>query len=137
MKFPRTTRILKGQLDAVPFLCVLFPLAFFLLFQHLLVLPAGTLMELPAGGPEPALAPGDVTLTVALDAQGRVYFENQIASDAVLAARLPELVRGRQPLPVLVVYADRQVPYARLAAVGGIARRAGLPRVLLAARPGP
>lgn len=137
MKFPRTTRILKGPVDAAPFLCVLFPLAAFLLFQHLLVLPAGTLMELPAGGPESRLAPGDVPLSVALDGQGRVYFENQLASDAALAARLTELARGRQPLPVLVVHADRQVPYGRLAALGEMARRAGLPRVLLAARPGP
>ena len=50
MKFPRTTRLFRGQFDLGPFLCVLFPLAFVGLFQGFLVLPRGSRLALPAVG---------------------------------------------------------------------------------------
>lgn len=136
MRFQRTTRVLRGQWDAVPFLCVLFPLAFFLLFHQYLVLPRGTLVELPTGD-GPRLDPGLPRVVLAVDALGRVYFENQYVAEPELARRLAERRAQSRDLPVVVVQADRRVAHGALVRVGEIARQAGLTRVFFVARPQP
>ena len=69
-RFPRTTHLLKGDAwDLAPFLCVLFPLALFLVFQNILVRPQGSLLTLPTLGTNAAIIPpGSPLLMVAVDA---------------------------------------------------------------------
>lgn len=135
MKFPRSLRLAHGRFDAVPFLCVLFPMAFFLLFKDLLILPTGVELRLPAGTNVPALHPGSITLPVALDAEGRTYFENQLIAPGRLSARLGEAVARLGTSAVVVIHADRQLSYDRLLEVGELARQAGVMQVVLATRP--
>ena len=136
MRFPRTARVIRGQWDAIPFLCVLFPLAFFLLFHQYLVLPRGTLVELPAGDGV-RLDPASPRVIVAVDALGRVFFENQFVGEADLAKRLAERRAQSRELPVVVIQADRRVAHGALVRVAEIARQAGLNRVFFVARPQP
>ena len=136
MRFPRTTRVLRGQWDAIPFLCVLFPLSCFLLFHQYLVLPRGTLVDLPVGDGI-ALDPATPRVVVAVDALGRVYFENQFADERDLAKRFAERRRQSREMPVVVIQADRRVAHGALVRVGEIARESGLNRVFFVARPRP
>lgn len=135
MKFPRTTRILKGQFDAIPYLCVLFPMAFFLLFKDLLVLPLGTVLVLPGGEGQPAMDPGHPTVAVAVTASGRLYFENQSITEEKLAERLRQLPEQLGEPPVLVIYADAALPYEQVIRIGNLARDAGVALAVWATRP--
>jgi biopolymer transport protein ExbD len=137
MKFPRTTQILKGQFDAVPYLCVLFPMAFFLAFKDMLVLPPGTVLILPGGLGQPALDPGRPTVAVAITSSGRLFFENQWITEEALSERLKGLPEQLGEPPVLIIYADASLPYHAVIRVGEIGRRAGVAEVLLGGAPAP
>lgn len=135
MRFPRSTRILHAQWDAIPFLCVLFPLAFFLLFGSQLVLPPGVAVELPAAESGERLAPGEPRIVLVLDAHGRVYLDNQWVPEAGLVRRLVER-RSRMPeMPVVLIHADVAVPHGQVVRIGGLVRQAGVQRVFFMARP--
>lgn len=131
MKFPRTTRILKGQFDAVPYLCVLFPLAFFLVFKDMLVLPPGTVLVMPGGMGQPALDPSRPTVSVAITQAGRLFFENQHISVESLESRLRELPDELGEPPVLVLYADQTLPIETVVQIAEMARQAGVAQTLI------
>ena len=140
-RFRRTTHLLKGDAwDLAPFLCVLFPLAFFLLFTHTLVRPTGSILTLPTAGTNgPAIPPGRQLLVVALDRDGRLYFENRQLDarelgDALVArvAMLPAAI-ARELL--LVLDADAGVSHASVERVGRLARQAGIREMLVPAQP--
>ncbi len=141
-RFPRKTRLLRGGAwDAAPFLCVLFPCAFFLLFQSQLVLPTGTILTLPRTGTNQMalLQPGRIMLVVAVDATGRYYFDNRLLNElqlgTELATRLRRVPVAAQDDVVLYLLADREVTYEILNRVGRIARDAGIRDLVLAAQP--
>src|SRR5262245_57559096 len=95
MKFQRTTRMFRGQLDMAPVLCVLFPLAFFGLFHHWLVLPAGTRLQLPRSSDAISLVPGEAVFVILVDSRERLFFENQFITLDQLRGRL----QARTALP--------------------------------------
>ena len=74
---------------------------------------------------------------MAVDALGRVYFENQFVGEVDLAKRFSERRAQSRELPVVVIQADRRVAHGALVRVGEIARAAGLNRVFFVARPQP
>jgi len=140
-RFHRTTHLLKGDAwDLAPFLCVLFPLTFFLLFTHTLVRPTGSILVLPpAGTNAPTLPPGRQLLVVALDRDGRLYFENQQLDakqlGAALTARVAMLPAVTARELVLVLEADAGVSHASVERVGRLARQAGIRDVVVTAQP--
>ncbi len=137
MRFRRTVQVLSGQWDALPFLCVLFPLAFFLLFNQYLVLPRGVLVELPVADQGVRLDPALPRIVVAVDSLGRLYLENRFVTESDFARRLAELrVRAPAP-PVVVVLLDRRVTQETQVLVGELARQAGLTRLFFVTRPPP
>ena len=138
MKFPRSAKILRSQFDVAPFAAVFFTLLIFLLLGALLPVP-GLRMSLqpPSANDLPGVS--GATLSMAVDSQGRLYFENQIVAEAVLTNRLAAAVRGaREPL-TLVIHADRAVTYDRLARLARLVREPGIgiTNLLLATLPGP
>ena len=137
MRFRRTVRVLHGQWDALPFLCVLFPLAFFLLFNQYLVLPRGVLVELPVGGDGVRLDPALPRIVVAVDALGRLYIENQFVVESELGRRLVEHRAHAPAEPVVVVQGDGRVTLGAYVRVGEIARQAGIKQVFFVTRPAP
>lgn len=140
-RFHRTTRLLKGDVwDLAPFLCVLFPLAFFLMFQNVLVRPAGSVLRLPPVGTNaPVVAPGRPFLVVAVDASGRVYFENRALElsqlGPELAVRMARLPASAAREAVLVLEADRGITHAAVEQLGRIARTAGLREIVVTGPP--
>ena len=134
MKFRRQMKLLPVRLDAAPFAGVFFCLVVFLLLGQLLYTP-GVRVQLP----EAAGLPGtdQVTLSVALDAAGQLYFENQRISREDLGARLGAAVKQAGEPLTLVVQADKTASYNALLDLTLLARQAGIQQALLSVLPRP
>ena len=136
MKFPRNARLLRSQLDAAPFASVFFLLVIFVMLGSLIYTP-GARVELQL--PRASSLPGrdKPTVPVAVDADGRLYYENQLIEEKALRGRLQEATRQSSEPLTLIVYADKSVSYDRLMHLAVLAREAGIPEAVLATLPGP
>jgi biopolymer transport protein ExbD len=136
MKFPRNARLLRGQLDAAPVASVFFLLVIFMMLGSLVYTPGARVeLQLPRANGLPGT--DSPAVSVAVDADGRLYYENQWIEENPLRSRLQEAVR-KSPEPLtLVVQADKSVSYERLMRLTLLAREAGINEVLLATLPGP
>lgn len=133
MKFPRNTKLFRGQMDAAPYASVLFVFIMLLLVQSSLVFTPGISVRLP----ETLDLPGSINpkVVVTVDDTGHVYFENQISDEATLKDKL-SVVRQRATDPLtLLIQADRATRYEVLVRLAMVAREAGIEDVLLATRP--
>ena len=85
-------------------------------------------LELPeAAAPATQERPG--TITVSIDADGRLYWNDAPLADAqALRTRLAQAA-GATPQPELHLRADREVRYQRLAEVMSAAQEAGIGRI--------
>lgn len=132
MKFPRHYRLLRGPFDMAPFAAVLFLLVIFLMLGGLLPTP-GLPLQLPVADDLPGL--DKPTVAIAVDADGRFYFANQIVTGDKLRTALKAAVhKSREPL-TLVIHADRTVTYEQLVRLTLLAREAGIQNALLATLP--
>ena len=134
MKFPRNARIFRGQLDAAPFAAVLFLLVIFMLMGSLVYTP-GVRLELPVA--DDLAGTDNPTVAVAIDANGRWYFENQAIEEKALRARLGQLVQHSPQPPTLLVQADKAVTTEMLVRLSMLARGVGITNGMLATLPRP
>jgi len=134
MKFTRHSRIVRGQLDAAPFAAVFFLLVIFMMLGSLVYTPGARLqLELPQAEGLPGT--DKPTVSVAVDADGRLYYENQWIEEKALQGRLREAAK-KSPEPLtLVVQADKSVSYERCLSLALLARDAGIAEALLATLP--
>ena len=132
MRFPRNTKVFRGQLDAAPYAGVFFLLAIFLLLNSSFVFTPGIPIQLP----EAAALPGTLnpTIAVAIDDSSRIYFDNQFTSEAALKQNLIQAVAAMPDL-TLVVQAHKNVKWDTLARVLLVAHEAGVKNALSATRP--
>jgi biopolymer transport protein TolR len=136
MKFPRTAKILRSQLDLAPFAAVFFSLLILLLLGWLMPVPGLPVKLQP---PSAADLPGadGASRALAVDADGKLYFENQIVTERQLKTSLQAAVRdSREPL-TLVIHMDASVSYGQLAHLANLARapEIGITNILLATVP--
>jgi len=134
MKFPRNARIFRTQLDVAPFVTVFFLVAAFLLIGSLLYTP-GLQVQLPMAEDLPGTDKPSVS--VALDRNGNLYYDNKWMSEQELKKRLPSAVASLPRPPVLIIHADKDVSCNMLIHLSMIAREAGLKEALLATLPRP
>lgn len=134
MRFQRTTRLFRGQLDLAPFLCVLFPVALASLLHSHLILPHGNRITLPTSGAGPAVGPGEPTLVLAVDRHQRVYFENQVTTLNALEQTLSRRAKSN-PSNILLVEADVAVSHGFLMGLSELARRSGMREIVLSTLP--
>ena len=132
MKFPRHARILRSQLDAAPLASVFFLLLIFVMLGSHTYVP-GVLVQLPAADDLPGT--DRPTVTVALDTGNRLYFKNQLITEADLKSRLREAVKNSPEPLTLVVQADGAVTHENLVRLDLLARDAGIREALHAVRP--
>ena len=133
MRFPRGIKPFRGQLEMAPFLGVFFLLAVLLMFGSSLVFTPGVPIHLP----ETVELPGTSgpTISVAVDADGRFYVQNQVSDESRLKEKLQAAVdQSKEPL-TLVIQADQEVKHGVLVRLELLARSAGLRTVLVATRP--
>ncbi|MCU0783975.1 MAG: biopolymer transporter ExbD [Verrucomicrobia bacterium] len=132
MKFHRNARMLGGILDAAPVASVFFLVVIFVMIGPLVYTP-GIRVQLPIANDLPGTEKPAVT--VAVDASNRLFFANQIISEAELKLRLAAAAaNSREPL-TLVVQADKSVTYDYLVQLTLLARDAGIRDALLATLP--
>jgi biopolymer transport protein ExbD len=134
MKFPRNARIFRGQLDAAPFAAVFFLLVIFLMLSTQLYTP-GVFLSLPVADDLPGTDKPSVA--VAIDASGRLYFENQSIGESLLTKRLRKAAADSPEPLTLIVQADRGVSTEMLVRLTLLARSAGVSNGLLAILPRP
>ncbi len=135
MKFPRATRIFRGQWDALPFLSVFFLLILFLALQSRLAFVPGVAIDLPIGSGTPTQQ--GFTLVVAVDHVGQYYYENQVITPDRLEQRLQETIARLKSPVTLIVHADKSTTQERMVELSGLAKRAGVRDLLQATRPAP
>ena len=134
MRFPRHVQPLRSQLDVAPFASVFFLLVMFMMLASLVYTP-GARLELQLPRAEGLPGTDKPTVSVAVDADGRLYYENQWLEEGALGRRLQEAAR-KSPTPLtLVVQADKTVSYDRLMRLTMLAREAGILEVWLATLP--
>lgn len=133
MRFPHNVKIFRGQLDAAPFAGVFFLLLIFLFAQSSIIFTPGVPIRLP----ELANLPGVTTPTISLavDEDGVIYFENRISTEEQLREQLRAKVASSTESITLVIQADRQVRYETLVHLAVLARDVGIKDALLATRP--
>ena len=136
MKFPSNVRMLRGQLDAAPFVAVFFLLVIFMMLGSLIYTP-GARLELQLPRAEGLPGTDKPTVSVAIDADGRLYYQNQWIEEKALHGRLQEAARKSSEPLTLVVQADKTVSYERLMRLALLAHDAGISEALLATLPGP
>ena len=136
MKFARHARLLRSQMDAAPFAAVFFLLVIFMMLASLTYTPGARLqLQLPKGnGLQGTDKP---TVSVAIDADGRLYYGNQGIDEKALFGRLKEVVVKSSEPPTLVVQADKRVTHERVMRLTQLASDAGIREALLAELPGP
>jgi biopolymer transport protein ExbD len=134
MRFPRNARILQGRLDAAPFATVLFLLVILLGLGSLVYTP-GIRLSPPMA--EELSGTDQPTLSVALDANGSLYFDNQWVEESKLTDELRKAVAASPGPLTLLVHADKRATYDMLLHLSMLARQAGITNSMLAALPGP
>ena len=134
MKFPRNARITKGSLEAAPWAAVMFLLVLFLMLGTLLYTP-GVHVQLPLADDLPGT--DQPTITVAMDAAGRLFYENQLIAEGQLTNRLVAAVKTATEKPTLVVQADKAASYENLIRLTLLARQAGIDNAVFATLPRP
>ena len=134
MKFPRHARIFCGQLDASPFVGVLFLVAIFLLLNSSLVFLPGVPIDLPQAADLSGVTGRPIA--VAVDRNGRFYFRNQVINRNELQLELHKAVRESKESPPLVLMFDKSVPCGTVMnLLAGLAHEAGVKQAWLASRP--
>jgi biopolymer transport protein ExbD len=133
MRLPRRVQILKGQMDAAPFAGVFFLLVIFLLLNSSLVFPPGLKLQLPVAEELPGIS--GPTVTVAVDANGLYFYENQVIAEKQLKARLAAaVIQSGEPL-TLVMLADKSVSFDTIIRLNRLARGAGIHEAVWSTRP--
>ena len=136
MKFARNATIFRGQLDAAPFAAVFFLLVIFMMLGSLVYTP-GARLELQLPRAEGLPGTDKPSVSVAIDADGRLYYENQWIEENELRRRLQAAVK-KSPEPLtLVVQADKAVSYEMCLRLALLGRDAGISEALLATLPRP
>jgi biopolymer transport protein ExbD len=134
MKFPRNARIFRGELDVAPFATVFFLLILFVMLSSMVYTP-GVRLELPSGNNLPGLDKPSVA--VAVDRNGRLYFENHLIDEEELRSRLQEAVQAAAEPLTLVIQADRAATREMLMRLAMLARDAGISQGFEATLPRP
>ncbi len=92
-------------------------------------------LDLPHG-PAAATSPTPASLSVALDAEGRVYLDDQPSSREAIVTRARQAAQ-RNPGTELLLRADRRVPYGQVAELIAAVQGAGLTRIGFITEPQP
>ncbi|MDB6029883.1 MAG: hypothetical protein JWM16_221 [Verrucomicrobiales bacterium] len=135
MRFPRSTKVFRGQLEAAPFIGVFFLLIILLLLKSSFVFTPGVPIELPEAVNLPGAA-GPV-LMVAVDREGQLYYQNQVTDEPSLKEEFEAAVSRTTGSLTLIIQADKSVRYETMVRLGLLARAAGIKVVQLATRPRP
>ncbi len=126
----RGRRAAMAEINVTPLVDVM--LVLLIIFMVTVTLPAvGVPIELPDSRAN-AVEETPSQVTISVDAQGRIYIENEAIAAGGLPAALSELNRdGAGDLPTIVLRGDQSLDYGRVMAVMGELGRAGFTSISL------
>lgn len=133
MKFKRHARPLQSRLDAAPVASVFFLLVIFMMLGSLAYTP-GVLVQLPVANDLPGVE--KPTVTVAVDANNRLYFANRLVTEAELILHLKNALKNSPEPLTLVLHVDKAVTHENLVRLWLLARDVGIRQVQQATLPG-
>lgn len=133
MTFKTHCQMSRGMVDAAPLVNVVFLLLLFFILNSQLVLQSGFPVSLPSAVGTP-LTSTFQTLVVTVARDDLVFFNDQPVPIEKLEQTLREAVQ-RTRVHDLIIKADKQVTWGRLAEIQTAATRAGITYVNQAARP--
>lgn len=132
MKFPRRTRLLRNPFDATAYAAVFFLMVIFVSLGSRLYTP-GVKINLPTADNQPGT--DKPTITVAMDENGRYYYQNQIIEAAALTNSF-NIAAKQSPEPLtLVILMDKAVHFENLLQLQLLARDAGITEAMVATLP--
>ncbi len=115
-----------SEINMVPLIDVMLVLLIVFMITAPL-LTHGVKIDLPAASSVPNVEKPE-TVALAMDAEGRLFWNDQPIADGELAARLAEAAAAT-PQPELHLRADRETRYQRIAEVMSAAREAGVQKM--------
>jgi biopolymer transport protein ExbD len=132
MRFQTHCKIVKGPIDSVPLVNVVFLLLIFLALNSPLVLQPGIgMVELQESGVPSSASFQGMVVTVTRD--NLIFFNNQLTTLDSLRKSL-RMAAGQFPRQELIIKADRQVPHGTVVQVMSLALEAGITAVNWATR---
>lgn len=132
MKFHRRPRLPRTPFDVTAYAAVFFLMVLMLLLSTRSYTP-GVKIKLPGADDLPGT--DQPTVTVAMDENGRYYFDSQLIAEAALKGQLTHAVAQSAAPLTLVIQADRAVRQENLLRLTLLARDAGIHDALLATLP--
>jgi biopolymer transport protein ExbD len=121
-------------LEVAPFAAIFFLLVLFLLAGSLVYTP-GVHIQLPTANDLPGT--DKPTVSVALDGNGRLFYQNRLIEENDLKNRLTRAAKSSGEKLTLVVQADKAASYEQIVHLALLARDAGISEALLATLPRP
>lgn len=135
MKFPRNAKIIRSHFDVAPFAAVFIVMVIFLLLGAMMPVPG-----IPLQPPTADNLPGTdrPTVAIAVDSQGRLFYQNELVTEPVLKTSLAAAIRNSTEPFTLVIHADKSVSYEQLTHLALLARGPliGITNIILATLPG-
>ncbi|MDR2946056.1 MAG: biopolymer transporter ExbD [Candidatus Adiutrix sp.] len=136
MNFRKKTKAESPDLNLTPLVDVVLLLVLFFMVTAQFDLLPGLKLALPGiEGDSQVRVQANERLEVTIDAAGDVYFEDQSTTIGNLAYHLRRTGASGDEV-VVVVSADRGIPYGRVVRIMDILRQEGFNRVVFAAQPG-
>jgi biopolymer transport protein ExbD len=132
MKFPRRAKLFRNPFDMTAYAAVFFLMVIFLVLGAQRYTP-GVKIELPVAEDLPGT--DRPTVKVAVDENGRYYYQSQIIEEAALKVQFTNAVATATEPLTLVIEADRAVRQENLIRLALLARDAGIREALLATLP--
>jgi biopolymer transport protein ExbD len=120
------TRAPNSDINMVPLIDVMLVLLIVFMITAPL-LTHSVKIDLPQAASQPTVEK-PATVTLAIDADGKMFWNNQALDDAALPGRLAETA-AKSPQPELHLRADQNTRYQKLAEVMSLARTAGIEKM--------
>lgn len=132
MKFPRRAKLFRNPFDMTAYAAVFFLMVIFLVLGAQRYTP-GVKIVLPMADDVPGT--DNPTVKVAMDENGRYYYQSQIIDEAQLKTQFTNAVADSAAPLTLVIEADKAVRQENLMRLVLLARDAGIRDALLATLP--
>lgn len=132
MKFPRRAKLFRNPFDMTAYAAVFFLMVIFLVLGAQRYTP-GVKIVLPVADDLPGT--DNLTVKVAMDENGRYYYQSQIIDEAQLKTQFTNAVADSAAPLTLVIEADKAVRQENLMRLVLLARDAGIREALLATLP--
>lgn len=132
MHFSRTKKSRLPVINMTSLLDVMFLLVIFLLVTMKFEAEGGISVDLPRGKSQEM--PKNAIMRLVIMYDGTLFFEREKIQQAELSEKIKATRAGKEK-PVLVIQADKDVPWERIVAVTDIAKLAGQARVNFRIKP--